>query len=336
MKNLLILTAALLLISTKIYAGSGDMVVNGNLGVGTGTPGAKLDVNGNINIKGGSSAYYGWGEIPLNTITVGDLDYDRPNKSTSPLFRINEHAGLSLSAHSYYGGIRFYNQGYSTTELNPYKNGGQMVMAITNGNVGIGTTSPGAKLDVNGDIRAGNSDIYFTKNDHNHTGIGNTPGYAAIENAVNYNTLMILGRSGGIGGVRSVSVWDRLDVNGSLYLSGQLLTISDIKFKKDIQPIDTPLTKLLSLNGVSYEMKTDEYKEINLPKGRHYGVIAEEIEKVLPEVVDTATDGTKRVAYTELIPVLIEAIKEQQKAIDKQNSELNDLKDLVKQLTSKK
>gem|GEM_PF-6311060 len=67
-----------------------------------------------------------------------------------------------------------------------------------------------------------NSDIYFNNILHNHTGFGNTAGYAAIENAKDYNTLMILGRSGGIGGVRSVSVWDRLDVNGTLNATGNI------------------------------------------------------------------------------------------------------------------
>ena len=47
-----------------------------------------------------------------------------------------------------------------------------------------------------------NSDVYFTNTSHNRTGIGNAAGNAAIENAADYNTLMILGRSGGLGGVR--------------------------------------------------------------------------------------------------------------------------------------
>jgi hypothetical protein len=89
------------------------------------------------------------------------------------------------------------------------------------GNVGIGTNQPQGKLDVRGDIRAGNSDIYFTKTDHNHTGIGNTAGLAAIENTASHDALMILGRAGTSKG-RSVKLWDYLQVNGDLEVTGNI------------------------------------------------------------------------------------------------------------------
>jgi hypothetical protein len=89
------------------------------------------------------------------------------------------------------------------------------------GNVGIGTTGPQGKLDVKGDIRAGNSDIYFTEPNHNHTGIGNTAGFAAIENAANYDALMILGRAGTARG-RMVRLWDYLQVNGGFDVTGDI------------------------------------------------------------------------------------------------------------------
>ncbi len=89
------------------------------------------------------------------------------------------------------------------------------------GNVGIGTAEPKGKLDVQGDIRAGNSDIYFTKTDHVHSGIGNTAGYAAIENAQNLDALAILGRTGTDRG-RKVRLWDYLEVNGPLDVTGDL------------------------------------------------------------------------------------------------------------------
>src|SRR5262249_6869815 len=56
---------------------------------------------------------------------------------------------------------------------------------------------------------------------HNATGFGNTAGYAAIENSVNYGTLMILGRAGTPVG-RRVDVWDYLQVNGNLQVTGQI------------------------------------------------------------------------------------------------------------------
>ncbi|HEY9605870.1 MAG TPA: hypothetical protein V6C85_29965 [Allocoleopsis sp.] len=90
------------------------------------------------------------------------------------------------------------------------------------GNVGIGTTEPQGKLDVRGAIHAGNSDIYFTKTDHNHTGIGNTIGFAAIENVASYGALMILGRSTPPSGRRIVKLWDYLQVNGDLDVTGNI------------------------------------------------------------------------------------------------------------------
>jgi uncharacterized protein YlzI (FlbEa/FlbD family) len=115
-----------------------------------------------------------------------------------------------------------------------------------------------------------------------------------------------------------------LDVNGTI--RGSNVSPSDARFKKNLLPITTPLDKVLGMNGHSYEWKTDEYKDKNFPNGRHFGVIAQEIEKILPEVVNTDAKGEKSVAYTEIIPVLIEAIKEQQKRIDLLEKKLSQMR----------
>ncbi|OJW17960.1 hypothetical protein [Mucilaginibacter sp. 44-25] len=95
----------------------------------------------------GANSLFGWGENSSSTIDV------RPNPgNANGTMMINYHTGITFSANSYYGGIRFYNQGYP----NPYDSstGATMVMSITNNNVGIGTTNPDQKLTVNGMIHA--------------------------------------------------------------------------------------------------------------------------------------------------------------------------------------
>jgi len=71
------------------------------------------------------------------------------------------------------------------------------------------------KINLRGQVFACNSDIYFTNTEHNHSGIGNTAGFAAIENAKDYGALMILGRAGTDAG-RKVRLWDYLKVEGRL------------------------------------------------------------------------------------------------------------------------
>lgn len=97
------------------------------------------------------------------------------------------------------------------------------------------TTFPGARsgaLTVRGDAKlqktatlegavVGGSTIYFTNPSHNHSGIGNTPGYAALENAKDYEALMILGRAGTSKG-RYVKLWDYLQVNGGIDITGNV------------------------------------------------------------------------------------------------------------------
>ena len=92
---------------------------------------------------------------------------------------------------------------------------------------------------------------------------------------------------------------------GTITASGDITAFSDERLKSDIETIDNALDKVMNMRGVSYTKQAE--------KG--IGVIAQEIEKVLPEVV---TDGEyKSVAYGNIVGVLIEAIKEQQKQIDK-------------------
>ena len=85
---------------------------------------------------------------------------------------------------------------------------------------------------------------------------------------------------------------------------------SDRRLKENIQVIPNALDKVMALEGVSFEWIADESNDKNL------GFIAQDIESVLPEVVSTGEDGLKAVEYGNIVAVLVEAIKEQQKEID--------------------
>ena len=88
---------------------------------------------------------------------------------------------------------------------------------------------------------------------------------------------------------------------------------SDKRWKTGIKNIDSPLEKISQINGVEFDWIEDEPVHGN--KGHDVGVIAQEIELILPEAVQTRESGMKAVQYDKIIPLLVEAIKELQKEI---------------------
>jgi hypothetical protein len=90
---------------------------------------------------------------------------------------------------------------------------------------------------------------------------------------------------------------------------------SDIALKTNIKPISNPLDKLLSLGGYNFDWKEKVIRDRGGEDGffvrkEDVGIIAQEIEKVIPEIVVTRKDGTKAVKYEKIVPLLIESIKE--------------------------
>lgn len=172
-------------------------------------------------------------------------------------------------------------------------------------------------LDVLGDIRAGNSAIYFTNPDHNHNPIGNTAGFAAIENAQNWGGLMILGRTTSTSPLRrTVKLWDFLQINGDLDVTGVARkpgggawsVPSDVRLKKSVKPLKSALDKLLRLRGVTFEWKEPE-KQGNLV-GQQMGLVAQEVEEVFPQWVDADAEGYKNLTVKGFEALTIEAFKE--------------------------
>lgn len=109
-----------------------------------------------------------------------------------------------------------------------------------------------------------------------------------------------------------------LQIDGSLTMVS-IATPSDIRYKKEIHPIDGSLEKVLDLRGVTYEWDRNKVHGAGFKEGRQIGLIAQEVEKVLPELVHTDSNGYKSLSYDKLGPVLIEAVKEQQKEIEEKD-----------------
>jgi hypothetical protein len=135
-------------------------------------------------------------------------------------------------------------------------------------------------------------------------------------------------RSGGLG-VSQSPVRALLHVSGTI--SGSLIRSSgdvvaffssDERLKDNIQPIQQATYKLKQVGG--YEFDWNEKQTVY--EGHDVGVIAQEIEKVLPEVVAQRADGYLAVKYEKIIPLLIEGFKEQQKEIESLKEEIQKLK----------
>ena len=97
--------------------------------------------------------------------------------------------------------------------------------------------------------------------------------------------------------------------NGDAVFNGNVTAYSDITLKDNINNIENALDKVNSIRGVTYD-------RIDQDNARHTGVIAQEVEQVLPEVVHTDDDGIKSVAYGNMVGLLIEAIKELKNEIE--------------------
>jgi hypothetical protein len=125
-----------------------------------------------------------------------------------------------------------------------------------------------------------------------------------------------------VGGTTTISsTTGRIDATNDIVA----YSTSDKRLKENIQPINDALCKVIGVSGNTFNWKPltkEEIQTIHSNTGRDVGVIAQEIESILPEAVTTRDNGYKAVNYEKIVPLLIEAIKEQQKQIDELKSKV--------------
>ena len=265
--------------------------------------------------------------------------------------------------------IGYGNAGTTGGHLRFYANNmtERMIIRADNGRVGIGTSAPGAQLTVGAAFTgtvysttfttnsgalgttAGNSlnlaNIGFTSSNQSSLGIkalrtSNGSDWTTVavgltmdvDNTSPVNSANIWLRANGNVGMGTSAPTQKLEVSGRVKSNG-INETSDLRLKKDIVTIANALQKVNSIRGVNYYWKKDEYPDKGLDDTKQMGVIAQEVEGVVPEVVITDSEGYKSVEYSKMVGLLIEAVKdlsvisEQQKdIIEKLSLENNVLK----------
>lgn len=216
------------------------------------------------------------------------------------------------------------------------------------GNVGIGTSNPNDRLHIVGGEAPGiilgagtgpNSDTTFQfvtdKGETNYLAQGagekgwqiGARGNSFTVNPLEQNnfyfgywdgsswqsSVLYLQNTGRVG-IGNNSPQYKLDVSGDInssgvvHMSGVALS-SDLRFKRNFTPLNQALEQVLHLQGVSYDWRTNEFPDRKFSSRRQFGLIAQDVEKVLPEVVGEDSKGYKSVNYVALIAPVIEAIK---------------------------
>jgi hypothetical protein len=215
----------------------------------------------------------------------------------------------------------WYQQLNASNYIDYWYNGSVKMTIATNGKVGIGFTGPNYSLSVSGSMCAGYVLIGDNTNSNNSTIEAiNSPGgtvYGPLHIQFYSGSYLSVCNGGGnllVGGTTNNG--EKLYVMGSIRATGSITANSDISLKKNLLKIENALKKVEQINGYTYEFKEDDSK-------RHAGVIAQEIQTVLPEIVNKGNDGILGVEYGNISALLIEAIKEQQTQINELKALLN-------------
>ena len=279
----------------------------GNVGIGSLSPSEKLDVNGNVKISGlSTSVAYSSISLPKLLVasstgkihsTLGGPNEVLKMDGTGTQIEWGNLSVTSINIPASTGDMLYYN-GTNWVVLNvpnTTAGGTGVYYALTLPNAGTGTPSWQATTA-------------FTVN-------GDNMGNCIASSNIDLNTHNLIGTG-------------NININGKIISNG-IQELSDFRFKKNIKPLTNVLSKVLSLQGVSYDWKTEEFPEKSFSDKTEFGFIAQELEKYFPNVVLTDENGYKSVQYSHMVPVLLEAIKEQQRLIDQLQGTVSNLSNVL-------
>ena len=328
---------------------------NGNVGIGTTTPTEKLHVvGGSIQVDNARGLHFGGIDTriqgndttdQIDLYTGGGIRMSVDSSGNVGIGTTTPATGLHVQS-SGAGSLRTLRLAYDGTyyadiaqlgagglsynavggAFHIWKNNGTEVMRIRNdGHVGIGTSAPAGLFDVAGSFYTNGGIVNIRAQDGTNEGGQITVLGAGANDTFHIDNFNGDARSFWIDGnhhtfdIRNYgSGVANMGVEGSVTATSFNYS-SDQNLKKDISTLINPIETVKSLRGVDFNWKETGKKDV--------GFIAQEVEEVLPELVHTNEEsGMKSVQYGNIVPVLVEALKEQQEQIDALREELELLK----------
>ena len=316
--------------TTSTTSSTGSVIVSGGIGVGENlNVGGIVNITGNENLTGilnvtnstTSSSSSTGAVVVTGGVGIGGVVNIAGTSSNTALHVSNTNNSSTITDGSVVvdGGVgiaKILNVGGS---VNITGSKSDIALHVTNINNSSTTTDGSAVFD-------GGVGIAKKLNVGDAVNItGNTSSIALHVTNTNDSSSITNGSSvfdGGVGIAKKLNVGGNLNVEGDFTLLGSQTTTSDQTLKTDIVPIDNALDKVLNMNGVYFNW-IDQEKFNN----RHQvGFLAQNVETVVPELVLTDNSGIKSVNYSQLVAVLVEAIKEQNNVIKQLKTDVELLK----------